>query len=203
MRKGEKTREYIIQQAAEIFNQHGYFGSSLSDIMRETGLRKGGIYNHFESKDELVIASFDYAIQLMTKRYAQAIQGEKTSIGQLIAVISVYENIIEDPPLKGGCPLLNTAIESDDAHPVLREKARQAMDKWLKFIRLIIYKGIKSGEIHPSTDAESVATFITSTIEGGVMISKLYQDSTYMRGVIKHLSEFVELSLRTNKSQNI
>jgi TetR/AcrR family transcriptional repressor of nem operon len=196
MRKGEKTREYIIQQAAEIFNQQGYFGSSVSDIMRETGLRKGGIYNHFESKDDLVVASFEYSIDLMSKRYAQAIQGKKSSIEQLIAVISVYENIIEDPPLKGGCPLLNTAIESDDTHPVLREKACEAMDKWLKFIRIIIYKGIKGGEINPTIDIESVATFITSTIEGGVMISKLYQNSTYMRDVIKHLSEFVELSLR-------
>jgi TetR/AcrR family transcriptional repressor of nem operon len=200
MRKGEKTREYIIQQAAEIFNQKGYFGSSLSDIMRETGLRKGGIYNHFESKDELVVASFEYAIELMSRRYAQAIQGKHSSIDQLVAVISVYENIIEDPPLKGGCPLLNTAIESDDTHPVLREKARQAMDKWMKFIRIIITKGIKGGEIHPTIDVESVTTFITSTIEGGVMVSKLYQDSTYMRGVIKHLSEFIELSLRANKT---
>lgn len=200
MRKGEKTREYIIQQAAEIFNQQGYFGSSLSDIMRETGLRKGGIYNHFESKDELVVASFEYAIELMSRRYAKAIQGKHSSIDQLVAVISVYENIIEDPPLKGGCPLLNTAIESDDTHPVLREKARQAMDKWMKFIRRIITKGIKCGEIHPTIDVESVATFITSTIEGGVMVSKLYQDSTYMRGVIKHLSEFIDLSLRTNKT---
>jgi TetR/AcrR family transcriptional repressor of nem operon len=200
MRKGEKTREYIIQQAAEIFNQKGYFGSSLSDIMRETGLRKGGIYNHFESKDELVVASFEYAIELMSRRYAQAIQGKHSSIDQLVAVISVYENIIEDPPLKGGCPLLNTAIESDDTHPVLREKARQAMDKWMKFIRIIITKGIKGREIRPTIDVESVATFITSSIEGGVMVSKLYQDSTYMRGIIKHLLEFIELSLRSNKT---
>jgi TetR/AcrR family transcriptional repressor of nem operon len=199
MRKGDKTREYIIMQAANIFNQQGYFGSSVSDIMRETGLRKGGIYNHFESKDELVLAAFDYAIQLVNKRYAHAIEGKSTALEQLIAIISVYDNIIEDPPLKGGCPLLNTAVESDDTHPVLREKAREAMDRWLRFIRIIIKKGIKLGEIRNNIDVDAVATFIVSTIEGGVMVSKLYQDSAYMHSVIDQLTHFIEHTLRKTK----
>lgn len=199
MRKGDKTREFIIMQAANIFNQQGYFGSSVSDIMRETGLRKGGIYNHFESKDELVLAAFDYAIQQVSKRYAHAIEGKSTPLEQLIALISVYDNIIEDPPLKGGCPLLNTAVESDDTHPVLREKAREAMDRWLRFIRIIIKKGIKLGEIRNNIDVDAVATFIVSTIEGGVMVSKLYQDSAYMHSIIDQLTHYIEHTLRNTK----
>jgi TetR/AcrR family transcriptional repressor of nem operon len=201
MRKGDQTREYIIKQAANIFNQHGYVGSSVSDIMRETGLRKGGIYNHFQSKDELVLAAFDYAIQQVSKRYAQAIEGKRTALEQLIAIISVYDNIIEDPPLKGGCPLLNTAVESDDTdiHPALREKAREAMDRWLRFIRITINKGIKQGEIRDQIDVDSVATFILSTIEGGVMVSKLYEDSAYMHSVIVQLTHYIDHTLRKTK----
>ena len=54
MRKGEQTRQQIIRKAAPIFNQRGYSGAALSDLMRATGLKKGGIYRHFESKQELV-----------------------------------------------------------------------------------------------------------------------------------------------------
>src|SRR5437879_9606459 len=61
MRKGEQTRQEIIRKAAPIFNQRGYDGAALSDLMRATGLEKGGIYRHFESKQQLAAEAFDYA----------------------------------------------------------------------------------------------------------------------------------------------
>lgn len=192
MRKGEQTREYIIMKAAELFNQRGYFGSSITDIMQVTGLRKGGIYNHFASKDEIALAAFDYAIDVLRKKYAQAIKGKKTAVEQLIAVVSIYHNIIEDPPLTGGCPLLNTAVESDDAHPALRDKAREALNQFLAFIRLIVSRGIRKGEFSPTVNPESVSIYITSTLEGAVMISKLHHDSRYMQQALTHLIQFIE-----------
>ncbi|QED46141.1 TetR/AcrR family transcriptional regulator [Cytobacillus dafuensis] len=192
MRKGEKTREFIIMRAAELFNQQGYFGSSISDIMRVTGLRKGGVYNHFGSKDELALEAFDYAVSIYRKRYIEAIKGTKSAVEQLISIVSIYHNIIENPPLKGGCPLLNTAIESDDAHPALRDKAREAMEEFLKFIRIVINRGIRRGDIKSTIDPQSVSVFIASAMEGAVMMSKLYNDSHYMQQMLKHLSEFIE-----------
>ncbi|MET3697888.1 TetR family transcriptional regulator [Bacillus oleivorans] len=192
MRKGEKTKQQIIVLATDVFNQKGYFGTSLTDIMNATGLKKGGIYNHFENKEELAIASFDYAIEVMTNTYAKAIEGKKSAIDQLIALISIYENIIDNPPIKGGCPILNTAVESDDTNPVLRKRAQEAMQKWLKLIQLTIRKGIRRNEIQPTVDIESFSTFLTSTIEGAVMLSKLYQTNSYMKQAIKHLTESIE-----------
>src|SRR5260370_38097521 len=61
MRKGEQTRREIIRKAAPIFNQRGYDGAALSDLMRATGLEKGGIYRHFESKQQLAAEAFDHA----------------------------------------------------------------------------------------------------------------------------------------------
>lgn len=191
MRKGEKTREYIIMQAAELFNQQGYFGSSMADIMQVTGLRKGGIYNHFESKDELALAAFDYAVDVLSRAYLEAIKGKKTVAEQLIAIVSVYKNVVEAPPLKGGCPILNTAIESDDTHPALREKAAQAMDQFLNFLHMLINRGIRKGEIKEDADPESIAIFITSTMEGAVMLSKLYQDNHYIQQALEQLRVYI------------
>ena len=58
MSKGEQTKELILSQAAVVFNRQGYFGARLDDIMRATGLEKGGIYNHFASKDDLALQAF-------------------------------------------------------------------------------------------------------------------------------------------------
>ncbi|MEH7225010.1 TetR/AcrR family transcriptional regulator [Bacillus sp. JJ1566] len=192
MKKGEKTKQQIIILATDVFNQKGYFGTSLTDIMKATGLKKGGIYNHFNSKEELAIASFDYAIEVMTRIYAKAIEGKDSSIDQLIGLISVYENIIENPPLKGGCPILNTAVESDDTNPILKEKVQVAMTKWLRLIQYIIRKGIKKGEIKPNVHVESFASLITSTVEGAVMMSKLYNSNTHMKNAIQHMTYSIE-----------
>lgn len=118
--------------------------------MRVTGLHKGGIYNHFTSKEELALEAFGYTIDQVRKRYAEAIRGKTSAIDQLIAIASINQNIVDDPPLKGGCPLLNTATESDHAHSALREKTKQAMNQFLQFIRIVIKKGIRTGEIRPN-----------------------------------------------------
>jgi AcrR family transcriptional regulator len=60
MTKGEQTRQRIVAEAAPVFNQRGYEGSSLADLMKATGLKKGGIYRHFSSKEELAAEAFDY-----------------------------------------------------------------------------------------------------------------------------------------------
>ena len=192
MSKAEITRQKIIKEAANIFNQNGYAGSSISDVMKATGLKKGGIYNHFASKDELAIAAFDYAEGLLQQRYSQALRGEKTAHDRLCTIVTTFCTVIKDPPIKGGCPLLNTAIESDDTHPVLKLKAQEAMDNWKQMIIKIVRIGIKKQEIHQSVSAENVAIVMISLLEGGLMMSKLYDDLTHLDRVQEHLFNYIE-----------
>ncbi len=130
MSKGEETKERILHQAAALFNTQGYAGASISDIMRVTGLKKGGIYNHFQSKDELALQAFDYAVDLIKQRYRGALKNKRHAVERLQGIIGVFQANIDNPALEGGCPLLNTAVESDDAHPVLRQRAQAVMDDW-------------------------------------------------------------------------
>ncbi len=196
MGKGDRTREKIIEQAAELFNCQGYFGASMSDIMRVTGLNKGGIYNHFESKEKLAVESFDYAIDLVGRRMSLAIENATNAADKLLAIISVIGNLGEDKPLPGGCPLLNTAVESDDANPVLRERARLAMTRWRNRIRQINKEGIRTGEINSSVDGDVLATILIATLEGAVMMSKLYDNPVHIRRAVGHLKQYIETAVR-------
>jgi len=74
MSKAQETKARIIKQAAALFNQQGYAGSSMSDIMRVTGLQKGGIYNHFRSKDELALEAFDFAVNRVQSEFMGALK---------------------------------------------------------------------------------------------------------------------------------
>jgi TetR/AcrR family transcriptional regulator, transcriptional repressor for nem operon len=195
MSKGEQTREMILARAAQLFSRQGYFGSSLSDIMHETGLEKGGIYNHFTSKEQLALEAFDYSVELVRQRTRLAFAGKTNAVDRLLAIITVFQGLVEDPPLIGGCPILSTAVEADDAHPVLRERAREAMDSWRTTIHRIVKKGIERQEIRPEVEADTLATLLIATLEGAIMMSKLYGDNVHMRRVVDYLTNYINTTV--------
>jgi TetR/AcrR family transcriptional regulator, transcriptional repressor for nem operon len=192
MSKGEQTRERILARSAQLFNRQGYFGASLADIMRETGLEKGGIYNHFSSKEQLALESFDYAYGLVQQRVRLALSGKYDAIERLLAIITVFQGIVEDPPVAGGCPILNTAIEADDANEALRDRARDAMDSWRTTIHRIVNKGIERQQIRPGINADEVASILITTLEGAIMLSNLYKDPTHMQRAADHMARYIE-----------
>ena len=196
MSKAKETKEKIIKQAAQLFNQYGYAGSSMSDIMRATRLQKGGIYNHFQSKQELALAAFDFASGTSSKYFIMAIKGKRNAVERLQAILSVFRNFVNDPPIAGGCPILNTAIESDDTNPALRDRVQKAMDAWRNLICRIINLGISKGEIRSNVEADTVASIMISTLEGAVMMSKLYGNSIHIERAIDHLNDYIENSLK-------
>ena len=192
MSKAALTRSHIIQQSAEVFNQFGYAGTSLADLMAATGLKKGGIYNHFASKDELAIAAFEYSVSLVQQRYAVALRGQRSAVARLSAVVHTFCATIDEPLLKGCCPLLNTAIDSDHAHDGLKGRAQAAMDRWRTMLLIIIRYGQKHGDIQPELDPDVVATIVIATLEGAVMMSGLYGDRTHLDRARSHLIGYID-----------
>ena len=67
--KGAATRQRIVELAAPVFNRQGYVGASMRDLIDATGLEKGGIYNHFGSKEQLALEAYDYAMSIVTTRW--------------------------------------------------------------------------------------------------------------------------------------
>jgi TetR/AcrR family transcriptional repressor of nem operon len=187
--KGEKTRRRIVEKAAVVFNTKGYFGSSMGDLMREIGLEKGGIYNHFASKEELALEAFDYAAGTMQERLQAALEGKEGALERLFAIVEVLGGLAEDPPVEGGCPVLNTAVESNDAHMELKDRAREAMSGWLRLIGSIVKEGVRNGELRPGKNPRETASVVVATLEGAVMLSRLYDDPAYMKKSVGHLKE--------------
>ncbi len=196
MSKGERTKERILERAAGVFNRQGYFGASLADIMEATGLEKGGIYNHFASKDDLALQAYDYAVGLVNDLFSEALKGKRNAIDRLRAIAGVYRGMPQGVPVAGGCPVLNTAIEADDAHPILRQKAQATMDEWQAVVRRVVARGIERGEVRADVDPDEVATLLIATLEGAIMMSKLYGDAAHMDRAVDHLEWYFETSLR-------
>lgn len=91
MSNAEHTKQRIIETAAIIFNQNGYIGTSIADIVKSTGVHKGGIYKHFKNKDEIAVAAFDYSLGLIVAAAIDRVGKEETAIDRLIAFVNTLK----------------------------------------------------------------------------------------------------------------
>jgi len=198
MRKGEQTRQEIIRKAAPIFNQRGYDGAALSDLMKATGLEKGGIYRHFESKQQLAAEAFDYAWKVAIDTRFEGTQELSNTLDRLKQIVRNFRDR-RAGLVSGGCPLLNTAIDSDDGNPQLREKAREALSSWLDRLQNVIEEGRRRGEVRADVDSSELATLIVSTLEGSLMVSQLQRKDGPRNQACRFLEDYLETSVRAKE----
>jgi len=190
MRKGELTRERIIAEAAPIFNQRGFAGSSMQDVMEATGLEKGGLYRHFRSKEELAAESFRYALAQAVKLRTDKVD---CSHGAVEHLRSIVKRFVETPSaVPGGCPLMNTAVDADDGNAVLRAMARKGLSDWRTRLCAVVEKGIKSGQIARETQPRKIANTIIATLEGALMMSRLEGTKTALQDANEALDSLLE-----------
>jgi AcrR family transcriptional regulator len=179
MEKGAVSREFIISSSVSVFNKKGYVGTSLQDVMDKTGFAKGGIYRHFASKEELAAAVFSYAYKEMKKAYKGSFENEDTADVKLIKFLTKMKTFMLQPPVKGGCPILNSATEVDDTNEPLRKLVQEAARDWEQIMITIFEEG-KEQKIFPrSLNAEKEARFFISSVEGSIMLCKLHRDIEY------------------------
>ena len=180
MGKAERTRRFIIEKSATLFNKKGYAGTSLSDMTRATGLTKGSIYGNFLNKDELALEAFDHNFEKFRSGIREMMKSEKGSVQKLMCYPRYYEENLEEIVHNGGCPILNTGIEADDTHEALHQKASEAISNWKKSIISIIDIGKFKGEIRSNIDSSAAAELIISLIEGGLFLSKVSGQPSYL-----------------------
>lgn len=189
LKKGDITKQKIIEASAPIFNQKGYAGTSIDDILNATGLKQGGIYRHFSSKEDIAKACFQYSAELQGKRLAESTTECKSAKEELFRLLDEFVLIAKNPSIIGGCPILNTSIDCDDTNEDIKELVQNAVNDWKLLISSILNKGISQGEFKKDTDIDEFVTVFIATIEGGIFLSKLYDDVNYIVKVVNYLKK--------------
>ncbi len=199
--KGARTRQEIIRKAAPIFNQKGYEGAAISDLMRATGLEKGGIYRHFASKQHLAADVFDYAWKVAVDTRLEGTDNIPDAVERLKQIVRNFRDR-RTGLVPGGCPLLNTAIDSDDGNLHLRAKAREALGAWLGQLQSILEVGQRRGQVRAAVDPVESAALIAATLEGSLMISRLQRRDEALDSACRHLERYLETEVRAGKSRS-
>ncbi len=185
MSKGETTRQRIIETSAALFNRRGYAGCSMSDIMKATGLEKGGIYQHFQTKESLAVEAVRFALSTVV----EVRTSDLASIPSVFAKLRrIVERFISSPsPIVGGCPLMNTAVDADDGNPSLRKLAKRGFADWRRKLADTVREGIARGEFRSGTQPEQIADMMIASLEGALVMSRALHDNSPLENVGKAL----------------
>jgi len=191
MTKAERTKQFIIEKSAPIFNTKGVAGTAMSDIMEATKLAKGSMYVHFDSKDELSYAVVDYNLDKLAEKTAAAINKHKTAKGKLFGFADLYNDPF-NPPLVGGCPMLNFGMEADDTNPIIKQKVSRMVQATPQKLAAIIEQGIIDGEFKNSWNAKEFGIKMFAMIEGGILLSRVSESREQMGIIIKLIKKEIE-----------
>ena len=194
MTKGEQTREMIIERSAALFNKKGMAATAMSDVMDATDLSKGSLYVHFDNKDVLVEAVVDHNLALLEQRTLAAINKFDNPKDKLFAYIDINRNSL-NPPVEGGCPMLNFGMEADDQNEVIREKVAGQVNKAQRLIADIIAQGIRQGVFRADWNYKEFAAVMFAMIEGGGMISRTTRKNDKTMIINHTLKEMIEAQL--------
>ncbi len=196
MGKAERTREFIIEKTAPVFNRKGYAGTSMSDLTETTGLTKGSIYGNFENKDEVALAAFDHNLLGMISEVRRLQAGNHSALGKLQAFITVYREGLFKPSLSAGCPIINAGVDADDTHPGMQKKVSDALASWHRSISAILHQGIRAGEIKQNTNVAAFSSLMIAIIEGGLTVSKISGDMSYLTESLNYLERLIRWELK-------
>jgi TetR/AcrR family transcriptional repressor of nem operon len=198
MAKGLETRQSILERAAPLFNQRGFAGCSMGDVMEATGLEKGGLYRHFESKEELAIEVLRYSLERATRIRLEAVPEGTRAIEAISRYIEHF--VVAPSAVPGGCPLMNAAIDSDDGNPALRAVVRKHLCSWKKRMRSLVERAQTEGDVKTDVDVEWLADTIIATLEGALMMSRVERTRQPLRHAQRSL-EVVFASVKTERSR--
>lgn len=189
--KAERTKQFIIETAAPIYNQKGISGANIDDVLDATKLTKGCLYGHFENKEDLSLQVIDYMIENNSKKLVSMISKEKTAKGKIFNYFDFYKDPIETH-IKGGCPLINMAVESDDNFPRVKEKIAKVFRQGQNMFIEILKQGIQNGEFSNDLVPEIYAFKAVAAIEGAVVMCRIMNTAKPMQGLIKSLKAELE-----------
>ncbi|HCR55289.1 MAG TPA: hypothetical protein DIW27_12785, partial [Cytophagales bacterium] len=135
--------------------------------------------------------AFGFAIQKVKRLLLEHVSGGVTCKEKLLLVLDFFSSYVLTPPISGGCPLLNTAVEVDDNDTGMRRLVTAELNGTVSFIESLLNKGIATSEFKSDIDAKALAYIFFCSIEGAIMFSRVERSSISMKAVTAHCTDIL------------
>jgi TetR/AcrR family transcriptional repressor of nem operon len=186
--KGQETRSRIIQTSRKIFTRQGFQNTSISEIIAATGVKKGNLYYHFTSKEELGIAVLTDARDEFFSILDESFTGKKPE-DRIINSCNSIALLMQQTNFVGGCLFGNTALEMTDANSRFGIIVREVFSRWTD----VIAKELRQITTTSTNrlDPHILATSIVAILEGGIMLSRVYNEKSYLDNCITVIKKHI------------
>jgi len=190
MREGGATRERLLDEATKLANERGFRATSLNDLLTAAGVKKGSLYYHFPGKDDLGLAVLERAKArfLATLDEVLTAPAPAEGLGQFLAFVLEKHR---SKRFVGGCLFGNTALEMSDANGRYADCVGELFRQWTGRVAEVIRAGQEAGQFRADVPAENLAQMVVSTVEGGIMMSRLQKDEGPLKACLDGLKTFL------------
>lgn len=166
LRDPDKTRQNLLEVAAELFHQKGYNGTSLSDILNKADVSKGALYHHFNNKQELLYAVVDELFKDRVLQRWGSVLYEDNPIEAIASVIDEVSATAGDDFMCSGCPIHNLLAELSTTDDGLRIRIDGIFREHQKLIEQALEKSKSKGQAKPDMDCHRVSLFFMCSLNG-------------------------------------
>jgi TetR/AcrR family transcriptional repressor of nem operon len=190
--KGELTKDKIIAEATRLVKQKGFEATSMSDLVKATGLQKGCLYFHFTGKDDLLAAILEKArtdfFQLVDSGLTGKTPGER--LGNFFSGVLEYQI---STGFSCGCIFGNISLEMSGKDKRVAAFMKDLFDEWTAKIREVVKAAQRSKQVTSELSAAVLARHIIMALEGGIMLSRVEKSAKPLKDCFASLRVLIGL----------
>ncbi|HUH01055.1 MAG TPA: TetR/AcrR family transcriptional regulator [Kofleriaceae bacterium] len=189
MKKGEQTRQRMIEATASLLQSQGYAGTGVAQIIDEAGAPRGSLYFHFPGgKEELAAAAVRQSGAEWRVAIMEAVGAARDLPAGIRAACKLLADDLADSGFEHGCPVATVALEAAPRSDVLHQACAEVYAAWQEIIEARLRAlGL------PAARAARLATSTLAMIEGAVLLCKAQRSTRPLEHVGAELSELVGL----------
>lgn len=200
MKKSEKTRQFIIEQTAPIFNTKGVAATVVADVMQATNMARGGLYVHFKDLQELSQCAAEWNLKQFVEKTSAEAARFVTAKDKFFGMLDYLSDPL-NPPIQGGCPMMNFGMEADDTSPVIREMVNETICTVQQGMIDILKQGVDNGEFLKDWNYKEFALKAYAIVEGGILVSRVSRDLSQMKMLVNLLKKEIESVVVSTKKK--
>ncbi len=189
--ESSSTRERLIESARNLFMKQGYASTGVAQILREAGANSGSLYHYFPTKEDLLLAVLEWYIENLWNAVLNPVwQRVSDPIERTFGVLDGYRQMLHFTECGMGCPIGNLALEVSDTLPAARDLIARNFTNWRDALRFSLEDA--RDRFPEDVDFNQLATFVLTTMEGGVMLSRAYRSVEPFDAAVTQLRDYFD-----------
>ena len=196
LKKGDRTRQAILDVAAELAAEHGLESLSIGGLAAATGMSKSGVFAHFGSKLELQLATVDHAAEIFVREVIEPARAAPRRIARIWALLDGFLDYVEREVFVGGCFFATTSAEFKNRPGPVRDRIAEQLARWRSYLEHAVEQAQELGELDSSVDARRIAFELNAFVQNAEAQHQLFGDRAVFADAREAVRERLE-SLRT------